>query len=152
MRYCAIVSAVPPDFDVTTNSVRSSGEAVEQRTRSCAGSTLSRTCSRGWPPRSSFVERVPRGLEQRRAQRDRAERRTADPEHDDVVELAARFRREIGRLVVQRVVGRQREESELARVATALESRVRARETPSAADVQSAAAMPPSTTSPIMLV
>ena len=99
-----------------------------------------------------LVERVPRRLEQRGAERDRAERRTADAEHDDVVEHAAGLRREVERLVVQRVVGGQREEAELARVATAFEPGVRARETPSAADVQSAAEIPPSTTSPIMFV
>src|SRR2546423_2292271 len=52
MRNCAIVSAVPPDFDVTMKTVRSNRSRASNAAM-VSGSTLSRTCSRGKPPRVS---------------------------------------------------------------------------------------------------
>ena len=91
IRYCAIVSAVPPDFDVTMNSVRAEVEPVEQRR---AWSRDRRCRAReGAAARSRFaVEQVPARRQQRGAQRDRAERRAADAEHHDVAYSAVRGR------------------------------------------------------------
>ena len=53
-RYCASVSTVPPDLEITTNSVRGSA-TMDSTPVMVRGSTLSSTCSRGRPPRSSLV-------------------------------------------------------------------------------------------------
>jgi hypothetical protein len=59
--YCAIVSAVPPDFDVTTkiDRVRSRRSSIAVIVR---GSTLSSTCIRGCPPRSLALSAFHCGL------------------------------------------------------------------------------------------
>src|SRR5437868_14495484 len=75
-----------------------------------------------------FGERVPLRLEERRPQRNRPQRRTADPKHDDIVELPASARGEVGRLTVQSGVSRKHEEAQLVRPSPATETGVGARE------------------------
>ena len=54
MRYCAIVSTVPPDFEITSTSVRANASRSSVAAM-VAGSTLSSTCSRGAPPRAAVL-------------------------------------------------------------------------------------------------
>ena len=89
-------------------------------------------------------QRVPRGLEQRGAKRDRSERRAADAKHDDLVELAARpsrRSRSTGDAARRRWAATRNPSSPASRRRT---SPANARRNAAGADVQSDAATPPS--------
>ena len=55
-RYCAIVSAVPPDLEMTTNRLRRRSSRASSA-EMFAGSTLSSTWRRGLPPRAASSSR-----------------------------------------------------------------------------------------------
>ena len=79
-------------------------------------------------PGVAGVEQVPERPAERGAQRDGAERRAADAQHDDVVVPPPRAPDERGALRVQGVVAGQVEEPELSRRLALLERAPRARE------------------------
>jgi type IV pilus biogenesis protein CpaD/CtpE len=74
------------------------------------------------------IQHVPEGRSQRRAQRDRSERRAADPQDDDVAPAAARLFGEAHDLIVQVAVAGQIEKAERSRVVSLPEGSVRVAE------------------------
>ncbi len=150
-RYCAIVSAVPPDLEITTNSARSS-EAVEQRRDRVRVDVVEHVQAR-IARALGVAQRVPVAARAARCaarsgpaptRRCRAPRRRRT--------CPSRRRGEVGRLLVERGVVGQLEKAELARRADACRDRLVRRLKAAGAAAQSAAEMPPSTTSPIMFV
>ena len=87
MRNCDIVSAVPPDFDVTMNSVRARSRRAEQRRDGDRIDVVEHVQPRLSAARV-VAEQFQRWRAERGTQRDRTERRSTDAEHDDVAVAA----------------------------------------------------------------
>ena len=156
-RYCAIVSAVPPDLEITTNRLRRRSSRAEQRGDVGRIDVVEHVEPRLAAARR-VVEQVPLRRPERRAQRDRPERRPADAEHDDVgerVRAAARSHalHVVERLLVQRAVVRAGRGSRACPLAySSATPRVRRRRSALPTSRHSASVIPPSIGGAIMFV